>query len=406
MPTQADTPLRLLVVLPWIPWPMRTGGKVRAYNVVKALTERSDIRLSVVAPASPSDAQGVAELETLGVAVHGVPARVGRRSVGQHMVGLLSRRPSSMVDRRSDIVEVVRRLWDSGEFDLIQIEFLAMSYAVTDDAMLSRSCISLHFPASLTLRRNLSVLPRLRPTWIYTAIDAAKARSFERRAVEKYRCAFVTSAHDARLMSAAAGANVSVAPNAVDDTLYGFVEHLSTEPIVLSTCNFENPVNVAGVLEFLESVWPRVVAQVPNARYEVVGRNPPASVLRLAGQLKSVVVVGEVDDVGPFFARARASVVIMRAGGGTKLRFLTSLCMGIPVVSTRLGAEGLPVDCLNAVHVADTHDDLATAVIRCIREDPTTADRASLRNFVLQHHTWARTADGMVREYERILHTE
>jgi polysaccharide biosynthesis protein PslH len=77
-------------------------------------------------------------------------------------------------------------------------------------------------------------------------------------------------------------------------------------------------------------------------RFVIVGRSPARSVRALA-RLPGVAVTGTVEDVRPYYSQALATVVPLRVGSGTRLKILESMAAGVPVVSTRLGAEGLEV---------------------------------------------------------------
>jgi glycosyltransferase involved in cell wall biosynthesis len=134
-------------------------------------------------------------------------------------------------------------------------------------------------------------------------------------------------------------------------------------------------------------VWPRVVAAVPAARLLVVGRDPPPSVLRLAGP--GIEVTGTVPDVTPYYRRARVAVVPLRAGGGSRLKLLEALDAGRPVVATPIGAEGFDDLTGEGVVLADDPEAYATSVIRLLT-DAAGAAELGLRGHaaVRRRHSW------------------
>ena len=95
----------------------------------------------------------------------------------------------------------------------------------------------------------------------------------------------------------------------------------------------------------------------------VVGRNPYPSLLELSRRDASVVVTGRVDDVRPYMERAAAYVVPLRIGGGTRLKIYEAMAMEKAIVSTTVGAEGLPVTDGKELRIADTPETFAAAVI-------------------------------------------
>src|SRR5262249_50567701 len=99
--------------------------------------------------------------------------------------------------------------------------------------------------------------------------------------------------------------------------------------------------NLDAVRLLLESIFPAVRAAHPAARLGIVGRNPPPWLLTRAKQITGVEVAANVPDVRPYLARAGAMVVPLRIGGGSRLKILEALATALPVISTRVGAEGL-----------------------------------------------------------------
>ena len=100
--------------------------------------------------------------------------------------------------------------------------------------------------------------------------------------------------------------------------------------------------NQDGVSWFVREVWPAVLARHPQATFHIVGRSPPAEIRALSA-IPGVTVVGGVPDVRPHLAEASVVVVPLLVGGGTRLKIYEAMAMGRAVVSTAIGAEGLPV---------------------------------------------------------------
>jgi glycosyltransferase involved in cell wall biosynthesis len=100
--------------------------------------------------------------------------------------------------------------------------------------------------------------------------------------------------------------------------------------------------NIDGAVHFVNDVMPLVWARRPSARVQIVGKDPAAEVLALAGD--RVQVTGGVPDVRPYLDRATLTVVPLRSGGGTRLKLLEAMSAGAPIVSTTLGAEGLGLE--------------------------------------------------------------
>jgi glycosyltransferase involved in cell wall biosynthesis len=109
---------------------------------------------------------------------------------------------------------------------------------------------------------------------------------------------------------------------------------------------------------FTKEIFPRIRQQVPDATLTVVGRNPYPSLIELGKRDPSVIVTGRVEDVRPFMEEAGAYIVPIRIGGGTRLKIYEAMAMEKPIISTTIGAEGLPVRDGEDLLLADTPEAL------------------------------------------------
>jgi len=161
--------------------------------------------------------------------------------------------------------------------------------------------------------------------------------------------------------------------------------------------------NEDGIVHFIEAVLPRVRREVPAATLTVVGRNP-SSRLRAAAVTAGVHVTGLVDDVRPHMAEAAVYVVPLRIGGGTRLKIFEALSMGKAVVSTAIGAEGLPLTPGQDYLQADDPTSFAEAVTSLLR-DPVRrrAIGAAGRRLVEARYSWPKVVDEFENQCEEVL---
>src|SRR5205085_9753637 len=106
---------------------------------------------------------------------------------------------------------------------------------------------------------------------------------------------------------------------------------------------------------------------VPDVKLTVVGRNPTARLLALTEADRRIMVTGRVDDVRPYIDRAAAYVVPLRIGGGTRLKIYEAMAMAKPVISTTIGAEGLPLNNGRELWIGDEPETFARAGVRTLR---------------------------------------
>src|SRR6185436_7599829 len=136
---------------------------------------------------------------------------------------------------------------------------------------------------------------------------------------------------------------------------------------VVFTGLMNHPPNADAAVFFAREVLPRIRAEVPDAAFEVVGREPTPEVLALA-DLPGVTVTGEVPDVRPLLAAASAVVAPLRFGSGARQKILEAWAMEKSVVATTVGAEGLGGRDGEHLLIADGAAPLAKSVVRVLRE--------------------------------------
>jgi len=103
---------------------------------------------------------------------------------------------------------------------------------------------------------------------------------------------------------------------------------------------------------------------VPEAKFYIVGRNPPPRITKLASD--SIVVTGRVESVMPFIRKAAVFIVPLRIGGGTRLKIYEAMAAGKAVVSTSVGAEGLDFHDGEDILIADEADKFASDVVELL----------------------------------------
>jgi len=155
--------------------------------------------------------------------------------------------------------------------------------------------------------------------------------------------------------------------------------------------------NEDGVLFFCREVLPRVRQSEPDVTLSIVGRAPTPAVKRLA-QESGIEVTGTVDDVRAYLGQACATIVPLRVGGGTRLKIFEAMAAGKAVISTTIGAEGLPTESGRHLLIADDAEAFAAAVVRIVRE-PELRRRLEreARTLVTRHYDWSVAAGQLER---------
>ncbi|MCW0217800.1 MAG: glycosyltransferase family 4 protein, partial [Prosthecobacter sp.] len=161
--------------------------------------------------------------------------------------------------------------------------------------------------------------------------------------------------------------------------------------------------NIDACQFFLDDIFPQVQAQRPDCRLKIIGRNPPAHLRERAND--HIIVTGTVDDVAPHVQSCHAIIVPLRAGGGTRIKIYEAMAMGVPVISTRIGAEGLPVVHEEDILLADEASDFANAIVRLANEPTLAASLAKqARLNVENHYSWTAATRIFMDQCANCLH--
>lgn len=147
-------------------------------------------------------------------------------------------------------------------------------------------------------------------------------------------------------------------------------------PVILFVGGFAHPPNQEAVLWFVEHVLPLIHLRVPDARLVVVGSNPPSIVQALAGD--AISVYADVSDavLRKHYRSSRVAAVPLRYGAGVKLKVVEALREGLPLVTTSVGAQGLP-GLQDVASICHEPQEFADAVCRLLTDDALWTERCA-----------------------------
>jgi len=365
--------MRIAVFTPYLPSPPNTGGKTRSYHLLRALTARFEVDLyTVYHRRKPSKT----DIEVL----QGHCRRVVLfRLVKAWRTRDRIRRTLTSLPRLVDYFHTpcsLEQAWQhlhEGEYDLVVADEICMTpYAE----------LAPHLPRVVSRQKvdhiHYREIALARP-WglekILDFIEAAKLRRYEWAKMPFYQAYLACSEHDAALIRRdAPEVPALVIPNGAD--LSAFVPSgcpKVEEPTLLYVGSMNYYPNIDAVQFFFAAIHESIRQAVPDVRVQIVGHAPPSEIQQLA-RLPGVEVTGTVPDVRPYYERATVFIVPLRLGGGTRLKIVEAMAIGLPVVSTTVGAEGLDVHPGEDILIADEPAFFAEGVARLL-SDPSLCAR-------------------------------
>lgn len=384
--------MRVLFLVPQIPYPPRKGTALRNWGLISGLAERHEV--AVLSFLDPGQSPELDDLlaRTCRVAVVEPPTRTLRDRARDI---LTTRQPDMALRLASETYAQHLQDWLARErFDVVQIEGIEMApYLDVVRGTRSRPLLVFddHNCEYLLQRRTFLTDLRVPSRWpgaVYSLIQWSRLRRYEARICRRAdRTLAVSHADAAALRRLAPNLDVAVVPNGVDTRAYRQAPSVSGSVLVFTGTMDFRP-NVDGVLWFTREVLPRIRAGRPDVRLIVVGQRPHERLDHLRRD-PAVEMTGWVEDVRPHIAEAAVYVVPLRMGGGTRLKLLEAMAMGKAVVATRLGAEGYPVTDGHELLLADAPADFAAAVISLLDAPERRAELGrAARAFVEGRYDW------------------
>lgn len=344
--------------------PVDRGSRIRSYHIVRRLAARHRIKyLALADDSTPADAWSSAaeySSETRTVPFE-IAARGTLRFFAEAAANLFQPLPYSLERYRvAEYARVARELAQS--VDLVLCDFLTP--AVNLELPLPvPSVLFQHNVESEIWRRHASVGGPMRR--LYFGRQWRRMERFESRVCRQFDHVIAVSDDDRDFFTQRFGVPAaSTVPTGVDVDFFRPEAGVprGTREIVFVGSMAWMP-NQDGVLWFVREAWPRIRMECPEATLTIVGRDPSSSITRLGDGQSGITVTGRVDDVRPFLERAALTVVPLRVGGGTRLKIFEAMAMECPVVSTTVGAEGLPLQPGEHLLLAETGSALAEACL-------------------------------------------
>ncbi len=196
---------------------------------------------------------------------------------------------------------------------------------------------------------------------------------------------------------------LTIVPTGVDVEFFQ-PRHSQEEPdSLVFTGSMDWLPNEDGIVHFIEQVLPRIREQIPEVSLSVVGRKPSQKLQALGDRNKGVRITGWVDDIRPYLAHSAMCIVPLRIGGGTRLKIFEAMAMGKAMISTTIGAEGLPVRHSESIVLADDPEDFARQAVNLLRSPERRQHiGAAAHKMVTEKYSWAKVADGFAEVLERV----
>ncbi len=386
--------------------PPDSGGKIRSFNLLRELARQHSVTFFSFHAAQDNDAHR--DLEKMFDRVICVSLKLPEpKSLAEffeYSSSLLSRQPYSLTKYcRAEAQSRLQALLKQETYDVILCDFMAAAGVIPWDWPTPKVLFTHNVEAAIWRRHYQVATNPLWKTvswWEWRRMAAAERRYLRLAehvltVSETDRDAFATFLDPGKL---------TVIPTGVDVDFFRPMPVEEAPNSLVFTGSMDWLPNEDAILYFVDAILPLIERKIPQVSLEIVGRSPSRRLQGLAETKTNIHLTGWVEDVRPFVARGAVCIVPLRIGGGTRLKIFEAMAMSKAIVSTSLGAEGLPVQSGENIVLADQPDAFAEAVLALLSNpgERTRLGKAA-RALVEEKYSWQKVSESFASTLQAVV---
>ena len=394
---------RVLFLAHLLPFPLDGGAKIKSYHTLRTLADVYDVTLLAFVR-SEEESQYIKNLRPLCAGgVQTVPiARSKARNITDAATALLTRQSFIVArDKVGAMQKAVHERLDKQRYAAVHIDHLQMAQYVLPRRRGARLILDHHNIESMIIKR-LAETTESRAMRMYAAHEWPKLERYEVDICKKVDAVLTVTEEDAVALRLLAPElkSVTAVPIGVDGDYFCPIPRKRDSQTLLSIGTMSWQPNIDAIFWFAEAIYPLIKAQAPQARLNIVGAKPTDRVRSLSLTDPSITVPGYADDVRLPAEDCAAFIVPLLSGGGMRVKIVNALSMALPVVSTRLGAEGIAVTHDKDILIANNPENFARACVRLLRDpDLRTQLGNAGRELVETRYSWEAVGRKLLNVY-------
>ena len=352
--------------------PLDSGGKIRSYHILRELARNHSVTFFSFHPAQENAAH--AELNRVFERVVSCPIKLpAAKSLSELLrygTALFSPEPYAIRKYcQPQVAAELKELVESERFDVIVCDFLVAAGVIPWEADCA-TVLFTHNVEAMIWKRHSEVARN--PLWKALSWREWQTMSrAERKYLQAADHVLAVSQTDRDFFAEfIPAAKLTVIPTGVDIEYFQPSNEQEDPQTLVFTGSMDWLPNEDGIFFFVQEVLPLIRAEISSVKLDVVGRKPSRKLQQLAtANSEHVHLTGWVEDIRPYVAKSCVCIVPLRVGSGTRLKIFEAMAMAKAVVSTSIGAEGLPGRHGIELLLADSPEEFAKCVIALLRQE-------------------------------------
>lgn len=383
--------MRILVLCRDFPLPLTSGEKIRCFHILQELAKHHEVSLISLVHRE-SELQYVEELKRFCQFVYPIRFKFSKKLSAIRI--LFSVWPwEAIAFYKEEMKLKIRDLVSSQKYDIVWVNFLSMANYIDPKIALKSVFVLDQHNADELVWQNYSRSSNNVFMKIFAALNLQKLKIFQREMLNYFGALVCVSEKDASFMKDHVPAHVQtwVVPNGVDPDYFRPIDSDHQRNNIIMLCaSMDVFMNVDAAYRFAKEVFPTIKDKIPDCVFWIVGRDP-TKVIRGLAKEGYIEVTGSVEDVRPYYQKARVIIAPYRLGGGTKLKILEAMAMNLPIVSTSVGCQGIDIAGKAQIIIRDNMKEFAEAVVNLLRAEAKDGNRCveDARRLVEERYGWS-----------------
>lgn len=387
--------MKILMLTPYLPFPPSAGGQIRSFNLIKYLSKKHEITLYSLIK-DESERKNIKELEKYCSKVKVFKRSKSPWTIRNILLTGFGKSPFLVI--RNLVPEekkAVKEELELGKYDLIHAEtFYVMPHIPKTEIpvlLVDQTIEYLVYKHYVENQAPIIARPLL-------SIDVTKLKRAEKTYwLKADKVVAVSTSDKTEMLKLAPKLDVGIVPNGVNlDFFKVRTKFDSREPIVLFVANFKWLQNAEAAEVLVNKVFPKVVKKVAGAKLWIVGQHVPDALRSIKRKNVLVNDLAEDDEKGIQDAYYDASVFVspLKGPGGTRLKHFAAMASKLPLITTKVGAEGLSARNNKHLMIRNSSDGLARATLEVLGNTSKAKNLAeNARALVVEKYSWEKMAN-------------